>query len=326
MDYEVRAVDTSRRRGSWYEPASRLWSYVRAVALIISGRRVPVLYLAFPDGGEAPLAALLLLSCMARRNPVIVHHHSRKYLSRKMVWITLLKHAERRCSLVHVLQCECLARQYRELYGVDKALPLSNAFSIPWSWIPVHPSVSELVCVGYFGTISASKGFLSFLEIIEPMLSERPELRASAGGKCATSSDRARLADACDRFPGQFSYVGERYGQDKREYLGSLDLLVFPTQYAAETEGIVLLEALSVGTPFVATSLGCIPSVASLGGGVAVPFDELAGTVDRLLSDGALRDRRGQALESFKALAARSRGERDAIVSTVFSTWATGAG
>ncbi len=320
MGYDVRAVDTSRNRDRWYEPLLRTWSYVRAAGFIVTARRRPVVYLAFPDGSEVPVATLLLLACALRGNAAIVHHHSRRYLARRSFWVSLGIRAERRCRFVHLLQCECLAGRYREIYGVEVAMPLSNAFAVTRPDTILDRAHASSITLGYFGTISAGKGFLSFLEIVEPMLVADPCLRVSVGGKCASNADRMRVADVSARFPGRVVNVGELYGEEKRAFLASLDLLVFPTQYRSETEGIVLLEALSVGTPFAATDLGCIPEIATLGGGVSVPLDELASAVHHLRSDGNLGQRRAAALASFKTLATRSRAERDAALAAVLAS------
>jgi 2-deoxystreptamine N-acetyl-D-glucosaminyltransferase/2-deoxystreptamine glucosyltransferase len=75
--------------------------------------------------------------------------------------------------------------------------------------------------------------------------------------------------------------------------LMSLDVLVLPSAY--EEMGSVLTEAMAAGLPVVASDVGGIPEVVDEGvTGLLVPpldVDSLAGALDRLVADPALRDR-----------------------------------
>jgi len=107
------------------------------------------------------------------------------------------------------------------------------------------------------------------------------------------------------------------------------DVLVLPSTY--EGFGMVVVEAMSQRLPVVATPVGCTPSLLGSGeGGVLVPPRDpaaLAGALERLLADPALRERMGRAahdavrgmtwrrtaertLEVYERALARARGGR----------------
>lgn len=126
--------------------------------------------------------------------------------------------------------------------------------------------VRELVAA--FGTLTAADAQL----VIVGDGPDRPALEAAARG--LASGHRIRFVGAVPN-----TRVGA--------YLRHADLVVLPSWY--EERGRVLLEAMAVGTPVVATRTGGIPATVQDGlNGVLVPPRDprrLAGAIDRVLGD-----------------------------------------
>ncbi len=61
-------------------------------------------------------------------------------------------------------------------------------------------------------------------------------------------------------------YVGPQYGEEKVQFLDSIDVLVFPSRYVNEAEPLTVHEAMARAVPVLALDRGCIqeivPSVA----------------------------------------------------------------
>jgi len=91
----------------------------------------------------------------------------------------------------------------------------------------------------------------------------------------------------------RLEFVGPKIGLEKTQWLARATVFVLPSH--AEALPISMLEAMAAGCPVVATSVGAIPTVVrhELTGMLVAPgdVDALAATLDRVLSDEALRAR-----------------------------------
>lgn len=112
-------------------------------------------------------------------------------------------------------------------------------------------------------------------------------LVAGAGTFDAVYREEVNAAGCAD----MVSFLGFR--KDSADLIAAADLLILPS--LAEAFGLVLTEALYLGTPVVASRVGGIPEIVSDGvDGVLVPAADsraLADAIVRLLEDSAERDR-----------------------------------
>src|SRR5439155_17364884 len=106
---------------------------------------------------------------------------------------------------------------------------------------------------------------------------------------------RRGLAGALERLPGQVrsgvvmtGYVSEA---DKVALLGGAVALVYPSLY--EGFGFPVLEAMACATPVVTSDVSALPEVAGDAAILVSPgdVDAIAGGMDRVLRDDALRER-----------------------------------
>jgi glycosyltransferase involved in cell wall biosynthesis len=158
-----------------------------------------------------------------------------------------------------------------------------------------HPGVSgkrvrdELALdgplVGLVANLRGSKGHRYFLEAAREILRERPEARfLIVGGGVAYDDIRRRIRDM--GLDAEVRMVGFR--RDVPEVMAALDVLALPST-KSEATSQVLLQALAVGTPVVATTVGGSPEVIRDGvtGWLVPPADStaLANAILRLLRD-----------------------------------------
>jgi L-malate glycosyltransferase len=127
-----------------------------------------------------------------------------------------------------------------------------------------------------------------------------------AGGSFAPFIDQVRRLGLEDRVIVRESVL------EIENYLQAADIAL----YTSETESFCLsiLEAMSFGCPSVSTQVGGIPEVVQNGvSGLLIPFgqtDQLAAALEKLIQDGALRAKLGQAARA----QARERFSADKIV------------
>jgi glycosyltransferase involved in cell wall biosynthesis len=154
-----------------------------------------------------------------------------------------------------------------------------------------EPVAGRPLTIGFVGRMLAGKGLNILAEALVKVASEKWKLLVVGDGPERVGVER-RLAAAglLDRaqFTGAISYdtVPDFYQQ--------MDVLVMPTQTTKrirEQFGRVLIEAMASGVPVIGSTCGAIPEVIA-DAGLVFPegdADALAGTLRRLLRDGALR-------------------------------------
>ena len=144
-----------------------------------------------------------------------------------------------------------------------------------------------LVTVGRYTPEKNQRLLLDALAILGP---RRPQLRALIVGLGPLEADLAAQIDTLG-----LSEVATLTGPraDAVDLIAAADILVSTS--SREGLGLTLLEALAVGTPVVATAVGGVMDVLADGrAGLLVPPDDaaaLAEAIERMLDDGALRDR-----------------------------------
>lgn len=146
--------------------------------------------------------------------------------------------------------------------------------------------------VSCVATVQPGKGQDILVEALPDIVGQIPDLKLYFVGSGADSAYantlRARLAQLGVAEHAEF--VG--YREDGMAYTYASDLLVLPSR--AESQPLVILEAMALGTPVVATNVDGIPDMLE-SGAEGYLFDpakpaELAARVVELYRDGALRD------------------------------------
>ncbi len=191
---------------------------------------------------------------------IYLHHHSYAYLRNKNRMTSMLI-TSAGPNATHITQCKRMASRLQELYPVATTVaPVSNTVFMPLNAITERKPPEKLSTVGFISNVCREKGIFEFLEIIESPEAEKLDLRAKIAGPFQDSETeqkvRARLAK-CRRA----DYVGPKYGEEKNKFFSSIDVLIFPTVYDNETEGIVNHESMSHGIPVITYGRGCIPEI-----------------------------------------------------------------
>jgi glycosyltransferase involved in cell wall biosynthesis len=148
--------------------------------------------------------------------------------------------------------------------------------------------------IALVGRLTSQKGVDSFLDAACQVRSGHPQARFIVAG---TGSDRAALEARCRELGlnGVVRFLG--YRSDVAALLGASDVVVLPSR--SEGLPVVLLEALAVGRPIVATAVGGVPDLLTHGRtALLIPphsADAVAEGVSRLIADPGLAGRLAEA-------------------------------
>ena len=162
--------------------------------------------------------------------------------------------------------------------------------------------------VGTAGRLDPQKGQEEFLRAIPLVLKHRRSAYFVIAGDETRGEEgyRKRLLDLSERLGVSDHVRFLPFVENVPEFMAAIDLFVLPSY--SETYGLVLIEAMAMGKPVVATNAGGVPEIVEDGriGLLIPPRDEraLADSIVRLLGDASLRRKfskqaRRDALERF---------------------------
>ncbi len=161
---------------------------------------------------------------------------------------------------------------------------------------PIPRYIDSKSNILFVGRQEKRKGLPYLLEAYARLKRERPSIRLIVVGP------DGGMRAACERYVQQHQlkdvvFTGLVPHEELPRYYKTGDVYCAPTT-GHESFGIVLLEAMAAGTPIVASDIGGFADVLQDGKqGLLVPprdADALAATMDRLLSDAALREEMGK--------------------------------
>ncbi|MDY7078653.1 MAG: glycosyltransferase [Chloroflexota bacterium] len=162
----------------------------------------------------------------------------------------------------------------------------------------------------YVGRLAEEKNVDFLLRAFAQIITKRPQARLLLVGK---GPHERRLQRAARRMGigEQVIFTGPISHSEIPHYAAAADLFVFAS--LADTQGVVLIEAMAAGTPVVAVEADSSVDVLSEGGGLLVPAQEgaFASAVLELLADESRRHKMGeravQAVQRYTISAAAAR-------------------
>jgi glycosyltransferase involved in cell wall biosynthesis len=153
---------------------------------------------------------------------------------------------------------------------------------------PTRTKPSGPLVVGALGNVSRRKGTDVFVSAVELVRSERPDIEFRLIGPCPDGPDRGWA----ERVVARARELGVKYGvtQDPFAELSEWDMLVLPTR--REPFGLVLIEAMGMRLPVVATRIDGPREVVTEETGVLVDVDDARALADAILELAADPERR----------------------------------
>jgi glycosyltransferase involved in cell wall biosynthesis len=185
-----------------------------------------------------------------------------------------------------------LAYLFKGLVADDRIFVLRNGIPTSYSETQVteanqRRASHKQLRVTYLSNLVPGKGFDTFLEAAA-LLKEQgleKEILFNLAGAAPTPEIGAQVEEfvKSHNLENAVRILGRIIGPEKDRLLIDSDVFVFPTQYPAEGQPIVIIEALAAGLPVIATARGAIPAMVSDGvNGFIVPEGDPVIIADRL--------------------------------------------
>lgn len=198
-----------------------------------------------------------------------------------------------------------LATLAREEFGITDAVVVPNGATVSHAQ-PLWHEAGEPLRVAFAGRLIPEKGALRAVETVAELAVRRSVVLDVYGAKASgaavgespyTRALRSLAEEVSERHPGATVNIRGYVPPDlMTAELAEADVFLYPCQWE-EPFGMVLLDAMTVGTPVVTVARGGIPEVVGpeAGGVVLSPRAnavELADAVDRVATDPRYTDRR----------------------------------
>ena len=227
------------------------------------------------------------------------------------------------CSEVAALS-PTLAQQWSERFPFLPAisvLPLltDDAYVLK---MPARLSTNDTI-FGFAARIETGKGPFVLADALAQLRQSRDDVLVRLAGTGPAVQDvKARVREL--RLNGSWEFVGSYDGAvGCSAFMRTLDVFVLPS--FAEGTSKSVIEAMAHGLPIITTTVGGLPDLLTPDAGILVPPGDtaaLAGAMQRLASDPALRERMGRAArERYLKLFAP-----DAVLSMLVDTYSRVAG
>ena len=255
--------------------------------------------------------ALMLLAARLVGCRVVVHFHSRDFVSsfydREPGWMRAIIRAALGGRTHAIVLGQNRRWDFDGLLSPERVYVLPNGVADVGPGAPAGERTPEVL---FLSLLRREKGLFDVLEAAAQIVARRPDTHFTFAGAWYRPSERHEA----ERFVSErglgkaVAFVGPASGEGKNDLLRRAAVLAFPSRYASEAHPLVLLEALSAGTPCVVTAIGAIPEIVADGAvGRLIPEGDthaLVEALDLLLGDPDVRTRMGAAarrryLESF---------------------------
>jgi glycosyltransferase involved in cell wall biosynthesis len=239
-------------------------------------------------------------------------HHYVRWLPQRWLRFAARRFSMRQCHQLSALVApSCSMRQTLERYGVTtpmEVIPTGlalEAFAHPNDEIDFRaryglPAQARLLL--FVGRAAHEKNIGFLIDMLPRVLAKHPETRLIITGEGPAQDDLARQSSE-KGVAGAVLFLGylKRDGPLQAAYRAA-DVFVFASR--TETQGLVLLEAMALGTPVVSTAVMGTRDVLQDGKGCLVAeedFDDFVDKVDRLLVDDALRHSLAERAQDYAA-------------------------
>jgi glycosyltransferase involved in cell wall biosynthesis len=244
--------------------------------------------------------ALMLLPARLAGCRVVVHLHSRDFVTsfydREAPWMRTLIRAALGGDTHAIVLGESRRGDFDGLVPAERVHVLPNGVADVGAGPPAGERRPEVL---FLSLLRREKGVFELLDAAREIVARRPDARFTFAGSWYRDAERREAESFIARhgLDDAITFVGPVSGDAKNDLLRRAAVLAFPSRYMSEGHPLVLLEALSAGTPCVATAIAAIPEIVADGEvGRLIPEADtaaLAQALESLLADPILRTRMG---------------------------------
>ncbi len=236
--------------------------FVKLISELIS-RKPDLIYFQISPRGIAFIRDALFVSLMkVFRKKIVFHIHGKGILNestnffKRLLYIYVFKNSYLIC-LSNLLTYDVKPVFNGKIYIVPNGIPdIAQNLNFEFKKSQFDGTLKIL----FISNLIINKGILDLLDALVYLKNKKINFKVTIIGAEADLSKNQLLEYVKQKRLSQYvEYVGAVYGKQKSKYLEKSDILVFPTKN--ETFGIVLLEAMQMGVPVIATKEGAIPEI-----------------------------------------------------------------
>ena len=267
-------VDLSpgRLRRSMTYHLTRIGRVFRASLIVLRTQPRYWLYLSLDSGLGLLYNVLIVAIARSVGRKILLHHHSYSYIVRPTLLMSLLLRVAGK-NAHHIFLCNRMQDQFCQEYAFNaKSLIISDALFDP----PAEAGNERLEArrplrVGMLGNLTAEKGLHDFLQLLRVTKQRGLPIVGILAGPAVSESDASAIEGARQDLGSYLDYRGPQFGAARDKFYADIDVFLFPTRYAVESYGQVVVEALAKGLPTLAYGRGCISSYLAPPAGYAIP-------------------------------------------------------
>jgi glycosyltransferase involved in cell wall biosynthesis len=266
-----RELDRFPRLGVLSKPLSTLAAALTFPVARLAG--FSAIYLAPHSGGGLLYSSLLAAVSRLCGFHLFVHYHSYRNMARRSALMALFL-ALCGPDAVHIVLAPPMEWGLRRFYkNVKRVEVLSNSVFIPPVERP-HGHAGRRIRIGHLSNLSREKGIENVLECLRRLRAMGVEAEFVIAGPATDEATQRLIERAAAEFGEYLHYLGPLGQADIQSFYESVDVFLFPTMHEHEAEPLVLIDAVSVGVPVVATERGCIGYLLQATGGCVFSSDE----------------------------------------------------
>lgn len=290
--------------GCWKEGSVKV-----AGGLVLPSRRVTIV-----NSGDIPAMIKIIRACLNDDIQVIIANHGREYwpaaiaakiartkvvfvrhqmdrLKKTTCWL-VNNHVDRIVAVSGAVKDALIesgiSREKIEVIYNSISLERFNPGTVERTTVRRELGIEgDNIAIGTAGSINQGKGVFDLLSAVHSLMEKYPNVRLIFVGD---GPEKTRLEQEAQRLSmhDEVIFPGER--QDMERMYAAMDIFVLPST-CREAFGMVLIEAMAMGKPVIATTMGGIPEIVDdKVNGILVPPqdpDAISQAIARYIEDGA---------------------------------------
>jgi glycosyltransferase involved in cell wall biosynthesis len=228
----------------------RMWAHLRAMlaALGPSGLGLRMLCHGVNAGLAMPYTLALVAAARLAGMQIALYYHSSNYLRRRSrVLAETVRIAGPDC--LHILASEEMVRRFRELYPGAERFQVVDNCAYAGESMPARRRLREPVRIGLLSNLTMEKGLGLAIDTARELRRRAIPVRLILAGPLVGPEAEAAAEAARRDLGGQVEFRGTVLGEAKSRFYADIDLFLFPSLYAHETQSIVVPEAMAAGMP-----------------------------------------------------------------------------
>jgi glycosyltransferase involved in cell wall biosynthesis len=252
------------RRNTGRRGYDKLLQHIAAAADIVRTRCTT--YISLNANKGMWLSAILAAWARLLGRSIMLHHHSYSHIKENAIAAKALVFLAGPTAL-HIVLGKRMSAALRFRYPrVGRVMVLNNAGLITATAQP-RDRVGSAVRLGFLGNITMDKGIDAALVSALACMEQDHRFELVIAGPVHDEEAARSIAQAKTHPSSKIQTLGPVYGEQKKNFYETIDILLFPSRYRNEASPLTIYEAMGYGVPVIATPLGCIPDDIGAKGG-----------------------------------------------------------